>query len=251
VEAGLRTSTLREPFPEELNRRLISRMAVLHFAPTAHAMANLQEESVVGGHLTGNPVVDELQAMLAAPLWPGDDLAPGEGVVVVTCHRRESWDSRLPLLVLALAELADANPKWRIVWPLHPNPLIERVARPTLDRLLHPNVTLLSALPYRQFIRLLQHAELVITDSGGVIEEAATMGRRLLIIRDETERPEAIASGRARLVPRGSTAELPALAAEMIATVPDLPWSTLFGDGKAGPRIADLLVEWVEAHERG
>lgn len=238
VEAGLRTDNVREPFPEELNRRLIAQVATLHFAPTKTASNNLWGE-LGGGHVwvTGNTVVDELKRMVTeipvvAHLGPD---------ILVTCHRREAMDERLGALIRGIAELARSRPEAVILWPLHANPVIVEAVSVGLMGL--DNVRLENHLPYSAFVSYLRNAALVITDSGGVIEEATTLGRRLLIIRDDTERPEALTTGSAWLVKMKDMPRLPTLARQALEQLPEREWSTVFGLGDAGESIA-MKIDW-------
>jgi UDP-N-acetylglucosamine 2-epimerase (non-hydrolysing) len=261
VEAGLRTGNPAEPFPEEMHRRLVTQVATLHFCPTWRALGHVQRErpdAKARGRawLTGNPVVDELNRECAA-LWGStsaplaailaEAAAPSRLSVLVTCHRREAWDERLGLLIRAVVEMAERMPDVDIVWPLHPNP---RIAAPVRQATLgtYANVRACYPLPYRQFLAALRSAAVVVTDSGGVIEEAVTLGRRTLIIRDETERPEAVEVGAASLVPVSAMKDLPRLVEEAMAS-PVLGPSEVFGDGWAGERIASLVERWLALPE--
>jgi UDP-N-acetylglucosamine 2-epimerase (non-hydrolysing) len=250
VEAGLRTNDIRNPFPEEANRRLTSTLADLHLSPTASAAANLaregiDEEAVV---VTGNTVIDALQLALTLPLDAEDGqveqiLDSDEPVLLVTSHRRESWGEEMVNVAAALRDIADSFPSWRIVFPIHRNPIVREAFSPALDDL--ANVTLLEPLPYVAFVRMMQRARIILTDSGGVQEEAPSLGRPVLVMRRTTERPEAVEAGTARLVGtnrdalRESLAELiqDSAAYERMATA-----ANPFGDGRATSRILDALA---------
>lgn len=253
VEAGLRTSSAVNPFPEEMNRRLISQIATLHFCPTPQAAMNLRLEKV-GGRImmTGNTIVDELLHAYKQGIatWRTEY----QKLVLITSHRRETLMERLASLREQITEFALANPTTLCVWPLHPNPLITEYlrahSRPT-------NLYLREPMQYQEFLSALVRADLVITDSGGVIEEATTLQRPLIIIRDETERPEALTK-HAVILPLG---KMRSLAKEMSAMLaqPFVPrryflrkpktsasgFDFTFGNGDAGRQIAKVIHEWL------
>lgn len=226
VEAGLRTYNAKGPFPEELHRQLIARMASIHFAPTYHAYDNLLHERVFGPILvTGNTVVDQLRSKGVEPVS-----------VLVTCHRREGWDSTLPKLARALCRLPDDI---HVVWPLHPNPdIIDKVQEIVNGR---SNIFLHKPLPYEKFQSFLLQAKVVVTDSGGVVEEATTLGKPTIIVRGETERPEAVDCGAAQLLYPEDLPTLP-LRIQRLAR----PYDDVFGDGHAGERIAQALLQFLD-----
>jgi UDP-N-acetylglucosamine 2-epimerase (non-hydrolysing) len=205
VEAGLRTGNTRSPFPEEMNRRLASQLTDLHLAPTATARGNLlaegaRPESVV---VTGNTIIDAL--LRTASMHPeydepalstlDDNDAP---VLLVTIHRRESWGGPLVEVAQALADIARAEPDLQIVFPIHLNPVVRDAMQPTLAGL--PNVRLVEPMAYGGFVRLMQRSTVVLTDSGGIQEEAPSLGKPVLVARETTERPEAVDAGTVRLV---------------------------------------------------
>jgi UDP-N-acetylglucosamine 2-epimerase (non-hydrolysing) len=248
VEAGLRTESPTSPFPEEMNRRLTGALASLHFAPTERARRALLKEGVAAEHVfvTGNTVVDalyfirqsEAYAHSAAPV-PLD--AP-ERLLLVTLHRRESWGAPLAGMCRALRAIAECRTDVRIVFPVHLNPEVRASVHQSIGGV--PRVTLVEPLDYLQFIALLSASWLVLTDSGGVQEEAPALGRPVLVLRDTTERPEAVEQGVARLVGTDPDAILSAALAlidhpderdRMARTV------SPFGDGRAAIRIADIL----------
>jgi len=241
VEAGLRTGDLAAPFPEEANRRIADLVSSAHFAPSARAAAALRRE----GHdpstifLTGNSVVDALLAISADMPEP----PPGPTEVLVTMHRRESFGEPLRAVLAALRELAGELRDVRFVYPVHPNPNVAGPASAALAGI--PNVELLPPLDYRQLVERLRRCRLVLTDSGGIQEEAPAFGKPVLVLRDTTERPEGIEAGVARLVgtDRGrivaAASELltsPAAYAAMSRAV------NPYGDGRAGERIAAILT---------
>jgi UDP-N-acetylglucosamine 2-epimerase (non-hydrolysing) len=208
VEAGLRTSNPYSPFPEEINRRLTSQVASLHLAPTRTSRANLVAESIKPERITvtGNTVIDALHDIVARRL-PYDDpalealeaLEALDGrVVLVTAHRRESWGAPMAQSARAVRRLALRYPDVVFVLPAHLNPAVREVLLPPLSDM--PNVLIVEPLPYGQFARLMQDSHLILTDSGGVQEEGPSLGKPVLVMRDTTERPEAIEAGTARLV---------------------------------------------------
>lgn len=208
LEAGLRTWDLAQPWPEEANRQLVGRIAALHLAPSDAAVANLRAERV-GGTIVqnGNTVIDALLHVRALRLpWQTPELAridTAEGaaagpLVLVTLHRRESWGDGLGRVAAALRHLATQRPEVRIVFPVHRNPVVRAAVGPQLEAL--PNVTVLEPVPYPDMVNLLDRCHLVLTDSGGLQEEAPALGKPVLVCRDTTERPEAVEAGVARLV---------------------------------------------------
>lgn len=204
AEAGLRTGDLYSPFPEEGNRRLISQIAALHLAPSARARRNLMSEGIDPATIavTGNSVIDALLHVvardepLAAPL--SRILDENRPMLLATTHRRESWGQPLRRIASALARIADRFPDHDLVLPAHGNPLVRATILPILEN--RPNVLVVDAVPYTDFCMLLQRCRLVITDSGGVQEEAPALGKPVLVMRDTTERQEAVDAGTARLV---------------------------------------------------
>lgn len=247
VEAGLRTSTPLNPFPEEMNRRLTSALAMLHCAPTARAHAAL----VAGGAnpgtivITGNTIVDALHQIvrssaMAAAAWPAA-LDPSRRLVLVTVHRRENW-ARLPDICTAIRAIIAARPEVQVAVPVHPNPIV----RETLARELGgvDRVALLPALDYVGFLKLLDASWLVLTDSGGVQEEAPVLGKPVLVMRDETERAEAVDAGVARIVgttPHGIAGSAIELLTDDAARERMARQVSPFGDGRAAARVADAI----------
>jgi UDP-N-acetylglucosamine 2-epimerase (non-hydrolysing) len=249
VEAGLRTHDAYNPFPEELNRRLTAPLARWHFAPTERARQNLLREGVPDDQIsvTGNTVVDALQwiaatdAFRAAPLPAAIDAS--RRLILVTLHRRESWGQALTAMCDALADLSQRYADVEVIFPVHLNPAV----RPTVEKSLAgtPRVHLMAPLDYVTFLKLLQASTLVLTDSGGVQEEAPAFGRPVLVLRDTTERPEAIEAGLAKRV--GTTrfdivAAASALLDDSDAYSRMARTASPFGDGRAASRIADRLL---------
>jgi len=258
VEAGLRTFDQRDPWPEEMNRRVAGVVADLHFAPTATSAANLYREGVAEDrvHVTGNTVIDALRLVSAMPF----DLSrtplaaiplEGKRVVVVTMHRRETAQNGIEAICSGLIEIAKQFADVQIVCPVHPNP---NVRLPLNDQLAGiPNISLVPPLDYRSMIWLLHLCHFVITDSGGLQEEVTAIGKPVLVIRKKTERPEGVAAGTAHAIGTG-TREIEAWAArllsdpvlyERMARVTDS-----YGDGNAAQRIVDSLSEHDAGVER-
>lgn len=208
LEAGLRSGDLASPFPEEANRRLTSQVAVLHLAPTATSRANLLAEGISSEDVVvcGNTVIDALRRIASAHEAPFIDprleelevLPTGRKIVLVTAHRRENLDERLEQIALAVADIATTLPEAVIVLPMHRNPRVREVFPAVLSGL--NNVLLLEPLTYRDFTRVLKLAHVVVTDSGGIQEEAPSLGKPVLVLRENTERPEAVEAGTVKLV---------------------------------------------------
>lgn len=249
VEAGLRSGNPLSPFPEEMNRRLITRLATLHFAATAHNVDTLIAEGVSPERviLTGNPVVDSLEAVLAEPK-PSDatlrliDQLRGRRLLVVTTHRRESFGTRLEENLETLGTFVERHEDVVLVFPVHPNPVVKQAAHAHLGN--RERIELIDPLGYFDFIYLLSKAWLIVSDSGGIQEESPTLGVPLLVIRENTERPEAIETGVARLV-GGDRKGLQALLEKAYG---DSDWARQirrrknpYGDGDSGIRIASAI----------
>lgn len=241
VEAGLRTPTPLRPFPEEPFRRRIATLAEWHFAPTKMAADHLLGEGIPNDaiHVAGNTVIDILRRTLHAlptPLTAGNH-------VVLTLHRRENYGHGMDHVCSAVLELLARHPHLRVASPLHPNPLVGARMRRLLGG--HPRIELMPPLDYKPFIQLIATARLVITDSGGIQEEAPYVGVPVLVVRDATERPEAFGYGGLRLVPPMHDAVLAAAEAVLAATRPvPVPFDAAapFGDGHSGVRIAGVLA---------
>lgn len=256
VEAGLRSGDLHQPWPEEGTRRMIACIADLHFAPTPGAAAALRAEGreAASIHVTGNTVVDAL-LMMRARLRERPALAgrvaslarrfAGRRIIAVTCHRRETIAHGLARIAAALRDIA-ARPDVALIFPVHPNPQIHMVMEAALADL--PNVALVEPLDYSEFVALLDLCHLVLTDSGGVQEEAPSLGKPVLVLRETTERPEGIAAGTARLVGTQRArivAETRALLDDADAYAAMARAHNPFGDGRAAARIADIIAREV------
>ncbi|MCI6411264.1 MULTISPECIES: non-hydrolyzing UDP-N-acetylglucosamine 2-epimerase [Schaalia] len=257
LEAGLRSGGLDSPFPEEGNRRLVSQIARLHLAPTARSRENLIAEGVDPAWIavTGNTVVDALEMMIdGAGPWANPVaeqlVESGMTLVTVTSHRRENWGRPLRRIGRAIRRVADERPEVHFVLPLHANPIV----RNTLEKLLGgaSNVSILPPLDYVDFLRLVEGSAVVVSDSGGVQEEAPSLRTPVLILRESTERPEAVESGWGTIVGTGEDAVYAALSEAldvMDETSAARMSSNPFGDGSAARRcvnaIADLTLVGV------
>jgi UDP-N-acetylglucosamine 2-epimerase (non-hydrolysing) len=245
VEAGLRTDDLYQPFPEEGNRRLIGTLATLHFAPTPSAAYRLQQEGVPEGRIfvTGNTVIDALLRVRNGSRH-GAYLAPSSGRrrVLLTMHRRESRGAALENTCLAILQLVERNPGLEVVFPVHASPFV----REPVTRLLsgHARIILTEPMGYQEFILLMDSCHLILTDSGGIQEEAPALGKPVLVLRDRTERPEAIRAGTARLVGTDPTRVLSVtetlLRDEKVYQAMARA-SNPYGDGRAVERIVAAL----------
>ena len=251
VEAGLRTGDMLQPFPEEMNRVLTTRLASLHFAPTPRAAAALVVEGVPEERIwiTGNTGIDAVlwvrdalsRGLVAAPAWPWLD--PSRKLILVTSHRRENFGAAFQSEMRALQKLA-RRPDVQIVYPVHRNPNVSGPAYEILGG--RPNIVLLEPLPYVPFVDLMRRSHLILTDSGGIQEEAPSLGKPVLVLREKTERPEAVEAGTVRLV---GTAEH-AIVAAASALLDDASRYTAmtrihnpYGDGHACGAIASVLAE--------
>jgi UDP-N-acetylglucosamine 2-epimerase (non-hydrolysing) len=252
VEAGLRTGDKFAPFPEEINRRLISPLTDYHFAPTPRARAALLAEGIASSSVfvTGNTVIDALlwaraRAREARPALPpglAEEL-DGRPMVLVTGHRRESFGAGLEHICRAILEVADANRDVLFVYPVHLNPNVQEPVRRILGA--HPQVRLIEPQPYLPFVWLMDHAAVVLTDSGGVQEEAPSLGKPVLVLRETTERPEGVAAGNARLVgvkQEKIVEELSRLLRDPRERAAMASVRNPYGDGQAAARIADILL---------
>jgi UDP-N-acetylglucosamine 2-epimerase (non-hydrolysing) len=253
IEAGLRTWDLGQPFPEEMNRVLTTRLAALHFAATGWAASNLHTEGVPDERVavTGNTGIDAVlyvrdrlaSGSLRGPDWP--QLDPHRKLVVVTAHRRESFGEGFVRICSALARLA-ARDDVQIVFPVHPNPNVQAPVKKYLAGRDH--IVLLEPLEYVPFVDLMRRAHLLITDSGGVQEEGPSLGKPILVLREKTERPEAVTAGTVKLV--GTDEEcIVSQAARLLED--EQAYQSMarvhnpYGDGHACSRIGDLIVSFL------
>jgi UDP-N-acetylglucosamine 2-epimerase (non-hydrolysing) len=243
VEAGLRTGNIDLPFPEELNRVLTSRMTRWHFAPTGMAQDNLLIEGFDPSRIwvTGNTVIDALHMMLAQPPEPLPT-RPGRPFVLITAHRRENLGEPMQQICAAIRELARRHPDMDFIYPVHPNPGVRQVVYGVLQGL--SNVLLIEPCDYPVFCQLMSQARLILSDSGGVQEEAPALGKPVLVLREETERPEAVNLGCNLLV--GTDTQRIVDAAQTLLHDSDAydrmaHAGSPYGDGQASQRILDVL----------
>ncbi len=253
VEAGLRSGDIYSPWPEEVNRKVTGVIADLHFAPTATAAAALRAENVSENsiHVTGNTVIDALlfaQAKLAADPSIAPTIASlkerfqGRRIIAVTAHRRENFGAGMEQISIALQVLA-ARDDVAIIYPLHPNPKVAEVMRPALAGL--DNIALINPLDYLDFVAMMGACDIVLTDSGGIQEEAPSLGKPVLVMRDTTERPEGVAAGTAKLVGADAAviiAETTRLLDDRSAYDRMAKAHNPYGDGTASRRIARLIA---------
>jgi UDP-N-acetylglucosamine 2-epimerase (non-hydrolysing) len=254
VEAGLRTWNKYSPFPEEINRVLATRLADLHFTPTNTSRDNLLREGVAPDRIkvTGNTVIDALYLALervkanppSIPGLPPEMMTNDRPLVLITGHRRESFGEGFRNICLAIVELAQRFPSAEFVYPVHLNPNVREPVFSLLGNM--PNIHLIDPLGYLSFVALMNRAKIILTDSGGVQEEAPSLGKPVLVMRDTTERPEAVAMGTVKLVGTDSDAIVsnvstlmtdPASYEQMANAV------NPYGDGRASMRIVDLLMK--------
>ena len=254
VEAGLRSGDIYQPFPEEVNRRIVAPIADQHFAPTDTAAEALRRENIAPEqiHVTGNTVIDALLATqariaetpaLAAGLAPIAERFAGKRLILVTTHRRENFGGGMEAIARALARIA-ARPDVAILFPVHPNPNVVRV----MDRILgeHANIARIDPLDYPHFVRALGLAHIVLTDSGGVQEEAPALGKPVLVMRETTERPEGVAAGTAKLIGADENrivSEIFTLLDDGAAHQAMARAHNPFGDGHASARIARIVAD--------
>jgi len=249
VEAGLRTWNKFNPYPEELNRQLTTRLADLHFAPTEWAKNNLVKEGTDPAKIfvTGNTVIDAL-LMIVDPQYQFTD-APLKNidfrerrVILLTAHRRENFGKPMQNIFEACRELVESNPDVELIYPVHPNPNVQAMARTILTGV--SRLHLIEPLEYRPFVQLMNKCYLILTDSGGIQEEAPSLGKPVLVLRRTTERPEAIDAGTARLVGTEKNNILTAaqtLLSDRAAYNAMATKANPYGDGKAAGRIVDIL----------
>ncbi len=249
VEAGLRTHDKYRPFPEEMNRRLCDALCDYHYAPTRQAKENLLKENIPGKNIliTGNTVIDALLHAAAQPYTFSDPLLEQAGgvrrLLLVTAHRRESFGEPFHAMCRAVRDLARKNPDLEVIYPVHPNPNVRKVAEEWLRG--EERVHLIEPLDYLPFVHLLKKATVVLTDSGGIQEEAPALGKPVLVMREVTERPEAIDAGTALLA--GTRHDGIVNAVQRLLDDPEAYAAMAnsvnpYGDGHAAQRIADHLA---------
>jgi UDP-N-acetylglucosamine 2-epimerase (non-hydrolysing) len=251
VEAGLRTGNIYSPFPEEINRVLTTRLATVHFAPTRESRANLIGEGVKPSaiHVTGNTVIDALlfarkqvlkNTRKYRGMFPGIDFK--KRVILITGHRRENFGEGFRNICRAIGDIASANPGVELVYPVHLNPQVRKPVRSILSR--YPNIHLLDPIDYGPFVFLMNESYLILTDSGGVQEEAPSLGKPVLVMRSHTERPEGVKAGTVRLVGtdrRRIVREVTRLLDDKREYMRMSRAHNPYGDGQASRRIARIL----------
>jgi UDP-N-acetylglucosamine 2-epimerase (non-hydrolysing) len=248
VEAGLRTAQIDNPFPEEANRVLAGRLTQLHFVPTVRAQQNLIREDVAVDSifLTGNTVIDALHLSLERPLSCPIPLRDQSRLVLVTSHRRENFGEPLAQICRAILQLVDRHADIEVIWPVHPNPAVQKVVPVLLGG--HERIHLCPSLGYQDFLGALQRCHIVLSDSGGVQEEAPALGKPVLVLREESERPEAVEAGVAKLV--GTDAgTIIRTASELLedgaAYAAMSKGVSPYGDGQASHRIVAIVRSFL------
>jgi UDP-N-acetylglucosamine 2-epimerase (non-hydrolysing) len=244
VEAGLRTGDLQNPFPEEMNRIVAGRLSRWHFAPTAGARDNLLREGFdpASVHVTGNTVIDALLEVVQREVPLPVEVPEGRRMLLVTAHRRENFGAPFREVCEAVRDIADRHADVHVVYPVHPNPNVSGPAHEILSG--HARIVLCPPLDYLAFVAAMKRAHLILTDSGGVQEEAPALGKPVLVMRQETERPEAVEAGVVKLV--GPVREAIVAEASRLLDDPEAyarmaRGVSPYGDGRAAGRIVDIL----------
>lgn len=255
VEAGLRSGNIYSPYPEEMNRRITSTLAALHFAPTAGNRKNLLDSGVEDRqiHVTGNTVIDALHMVarddyiFPQPLLNKLDFNEKK-VILLTLHRRENWGATMKTVFAAVRSILHERPDVELVFPVHMNPAVREAAHEILGT--HPGAHLMDPLDYEPFVNLMARSYLVLTDSGGIQEEAPSLGRPVLVLRTETERPEALEAGTVKVAGVDGSA-IRAMTVELLDN--ELEYAGMaravnpYGDGKAADKILKVLENWSAA----
>lgn len=246
VEAGLRTGDMSNPFPEEMNRVVAGHLAKWHFAPTESSRQNLLREGLSDNQIwvTGNTVIDALKMVTEREKDLGVELDDSKRLILVTSHRRENFGEPFREICRAVRDLADRNEDVQVLYPVHPNPNVKATAHEILGD--HPRIVLCDPLDYLPFVGAMQRAHLILSDSGGVQEEAPALGKPVLVLRRETERPEAVDAGVVKLV--GPDYERIVTEAQRLLDDSDAYREMArgispYGDGLASERIAKVLRE--------
>ncbi|MDO8585482.1 MAG: UDP-N-acetylglucosamine 2-epimerase (non-hydrolyzing) [Armatimonadota bacterium] len=254
VEAGLRTDNKYNPFPEEINRRLTSELTDIHFAPTERARRNLLASGVPDERVvvTGNTVIDALLAVTGRPFvfedeWIEVATRDGSRLILVTAHRRESWGDPLRSVCRAIAEIVRRHPDVKVVFPVHKNPIVREIVFPELESI--DRVRLMEPPEYIPFVHLMKQSYLILTDSGGVQEEAPSLGKPVLVLRQTTERPEAVEAGSAKLIgtkKEDIIAEVESLLASRTQYDRMAEVKNPYGDGTAARRIRQAIFAYFK-----
>jgi UDP-N-acetylglucosamine 2-epimerase (non-hydrolysing) len=254
LEAGLRTDTKMEPFPEEVNRRMISVIASLNFAPTSSAAESLKLENISPQSIfiTGNTGIDTLLET-STKLLNGTLEASAEArgfqklkrKVLVTCHRRESFGEPIKEIMKALAACAEKFPEVQFIFPMHPNPNVLAVTSKYLGKL--QNFQLIEPLNYVDLVSILNEVDLIVTDSGGLQEEAPSLGKKTIVMREVTERPEAVSSGYSELVGTSFERIVESVSRHLDSPEKFLEPSYIFGDGSASKRIVQIVTNFLKS----
>lgn len=252
LEAGLRTGNVYSPFPEEVNRRLTAPLSALHLASTSTARANLEHEGIDPASITvtGNTVIDALLTSVSHEPSFTDPrveslIRSGQDILLVTSHRRESWGEKMREAMDAVRTLATDHPHLQVLLPMHRNQVVRDVIEPALGGL--ENVVLTEPLGYHEFAHALRASKVVLTDSGGVQEEAPSLGKPVLVMRDTTERPEAVVAGTVRLIGTGRQAilgEVERLLTDDVAYAAMANAVNPYGDGHAAPRCVAAIAHF-------
>jgi len=249
VEAGLRTGDIWNPFPEEMNRVVAGHLTAMHFAPTESSRKNLLSEGIPDSvvHVTGNTVIDALLETAKNDYDIGIELDASKRLVLLTSHRRENFGAPMKESFIAIRELVEANEDIELLYPVHPNPNVLEPAREILGN--HPRILLVEPLGYTEFVQVMKQAYFIISDSGGVQEEAPALAKPVLVLRDETERPEAVDAGVVKLV--GTNKDI--ILSEGNKLLRDEKYYksmalgvSPYGDGKSAARIVSLIRDYLD-----
>ena len=248
VEAGLRTDDIYNPFPEEMNRRLVSSLATLHFCPTKTSENNLRKENIKKNvFVTGNTVIDSL-LLLAKTIKNKTNTSTKK--ILLTCHRRENFGEPLEEIFNTVSEIAQERTNVTFIYPVHPNPNVKKIAIEKLSTI--KNITLVEPLDYLTFIKAMKDSYIILTDSGGVQEEAPALGKPVLILRENTERPEVVSSGVAKLVGHNKNK----IKKEIYKLLDDQKYYrsiakgiSPYGDGKASQKIKKIIEDFLRSEK--